>query len=1157
MKKSDSKFNKTLKENKLPISELDLLKDGQGIGRALTAQRLFGQLIIREDNEGDLLNNICKISVEVIGYKLAWIGFAMEDKTVKPVASAGFSKDYLDKIKITWSNDKFSEGPTGQAIKTGNSIVMQDILNNPKFLPWREPAIIKGFKTSVAIPLIYDSKVFGAFNIYSEEKDVFNKEELNILQLAANDLAIGISNIRRKKEIQLKTIELQKAKEKAEENEKKYKTIFNQASLGVALVNSHTGNISEVNSKFAEIIGRTIEEVTNIDWMSITHPDDIQKDLDNMAQMNAGKIDGFQMEKRYMKPDGSYVWIHMTIAPVKEENTVVKRHLCMIEDITNRKQYEIDIQNKNEALKLSNEELFSAEERFRTFTEASKVAVFVIKDRNFWYVNKECEEILEYTREELQEIDFVKVLHPDYIKLVSENNQKRIEGNYVNPRYEIKMISKLGKTKDIDMNVAMIDLKGEPAVLISASDITERKQTEKEVISTKARLEHLLAESSVIIYSSNATPPFGATYISENAKDIVGFEPSDFLNDAGFWANQIHPDDTAKVFEELPKVFKFGHHTHEYRWKKKDGKYIWLSDELRLVYDEQGNPIEMVGAWMDISERKRAEQLQKVLYNISNSVITSDNLKKLISLIQKELGTIIDTSNFYVALYDHLTDTFSIPFFADEKKKVSSIPKGKTLTNYVIKTKKSLLANDEKMKELEQAGTIDRLGSKTKNWLGVPLKIQGEIIGVLAVRSYTDENAYDNSDLELLEFVSDQISLSIHRKKSEEDLIKALGKAKESDRLKSAFLANMSHEIRTPMNGILGFSGLLKTPDLTDDKQQKYIEIIEKSGARMLNTINDLMDISKIESGQMEIYISEVNIKELIKELYEFFKLEAEKKGIQFSIKNTLIEKEVIIKSDREKIYAILANLVKNAIKYTRKGGIEFGCCKKGNNLEFFVKDSGIGIPNNRHQAIFNRFVQADIEDREAYEGSGLGLSISKAYVEMLGGEIWVESEVGYLPAAKVLGSKFYFTIPYNAKTEEKTSFKVSVLKDMDESQKLGLKILIVDDEETAKIYLGALLKNLSKEIIYADNGLEAVELCKKNPDINLILMDIKMPIINGYEATKQIREFNKDVIIIIQTAFALSGDKEKALEAGGNDYISKPIKEEELMRIIRNYFKQ
>jgi len=259
-------------------------------------------------------------------------------------------------------------------------------------------------------------------------------------------------------------------------------------------------------------------------------------------------------------------------------------------------------------------------------------------------------------------------------------------------------------------------------------------------------------------------------------------------------------------------------------------------------------------------------------------------------------------------------------------------------------------------------------------------------------------------------------------KQAEEELIKAKVKAEESDRLKSAFLANMSHEIRTPMNGILGFAELLKEPDLTGEQQQEYIRIIEKSGARMLNIINDIIDISKIEAGQMEVTISETNVNEQTEYIYTFFKPEINQKGLQFFLRNTLPEKEAIIKTDREKVYAILTNLVKNAIKFTQKGSIEFGYNlepaepktagmdgepAKSAELEFFVKDTGTGIRQKQKEFIFDRFRQGSVSLNRDYEGAGLGLSISKAFVKMLGGNIWVESEEGK-------GSVFYFTIPYN-----------------------------------------------------------------------------------------------------------------------------------------------
>lgn len=376
------------------------------------------------------------------------------------------------------------------------------------------------------------------------------------------------------------------------------------------------------------------------------------------------------------------------------------------------------------------------------------------------------------------------------------------------------------------------------------------------------------------------------------------------------------------------------------------------------------------------------------------------------------------------------------------------------------------------------------------------------------------------------------------------ELLKSKEKAEESDRLKSAFLANMSHEIRTPMNGILGFTRLLKKPQLSGEEQAKYISIIEKSGNRLLNTINDLIDISKIEADQMEVQISKANINDKMEDLYNFFKPQFDEKGIRLSFTNALSTEKANINTDGEKLYAILTNLIKNAIKYTHKGSIEFGYNIKDNDLEFYVKDTGIGIPSDRKEAVFDRFIQADIEDKNVYEGSGLGLSISQAYVEMLGGKMWVESEKG-------VGSQFYFTIPYNVDTETISKSKEKPEVTGEHSDK-KLKILIVEDEETAELYLSIVLKNIGKEILHATTGIEAIDICRKNPDIDLIMMDIKMPEMDGYEATRKIREFNKDVIIIAQTAYALMGDRKKSLEAGCDDYISKPIDPTLLTELIK-----
>jgi PAS domain S-box-containing protein len=386
------------------------------------------------------------------------------------------------------------------------------------------------------------------------------------------------------------------------------------------------------------------------------------------------------------------------------------------------------------------------------------------------------------------------------------------------------------------------------------------------------------------------------------------------------------------------------------------------------------------------------------------------------------------------------------------------------------------------------------------------------------------------------------------RKEKEKELIRSKEKAEESDRLKTAFLTNMSHEIRTPMNGILGFAELLKEPNLSIEEQQEFIQTIQISGARMLNTLNDIIDLSKIEAGLIKVNIRETNINEKMDFTYCFFGPKAESRGLKFFMHKGLPPEECIINTDNEKVYAVLTNLIKNALKFTYDGSIEFGYEKKGQYLEFYVKDTGIGIPRNQQELIFDRFRQGNESFDRKYEGNGLGLSISKSYAEMLGGKIWVESEESY-------GSIFYFTIPYNI-SEKNSDSEIVADADFNFGQLRKLKILIVEDDEISYSLLRRILLNISGEVLHAVTGIQAIEACRNNPDLDLVLMDIRMPFMDGYEATRRIRQFNRDVIIIAQTAYADSADRERALNSGCNNYISKPNNATTLYELIREHCK-
>lgn len=405
-------------------------------------------------------------------------------------------------------------------------------------------------------------------------------------------------------------------------------------------------------------------------------------------------------------------------------------------------------------------------------------------------------------------------------------------------------------------------------------------------------------------------------------------------------------------------------------------------------------------------------------------------------------------------------------------------------------------------------------------------------------------SAIQNESGDVINFI--QIGEDItQQKKTETELKVALEKALESDRLKSAFLANMSHELRTPMNGILGFVKLLTKPDLGKDKIDKYSGIISKSSDRLLKTINDIIDISKIEAGEMPVSTAETSINSVMDELLSFHSSEANLKGLSLVLVPSPSGEQIDIITDSHKLYVILSNLTKNAIKFTEKGSVTLGYTLKDSFIEFIVKDSGIGIPQDRIEAIFNRFEQADIEDKRGYEGSGLGLAISKAYAEMLDGEIFVESVEGE-------GSKFTLTIPY-IKIEKKENAGISEKINSFSEKTRKMNLLIVEDDEVSVELLETMLHDIFQKTHVARNGMEAVRLCREDPEIDLVLMDIKMRVLNGYEATKQIREFNKDVIIIAQTAYALSRDRELSIEAGCDDHISKPIDLNELLGKIEN----
>lgn len=382
-----------------------------------------------------------------------------------------------------------------------------------------------------------------------------------------------------------------------------------------------------------------------------------------------------------------------------------------------------------------------------------------------------------------------------------------------------------------------------------------------------------------------------------------------------------------------------------------------------------------------------------------------------------------------------------------------------------------------------------------------------------------------------------------HIQKINAELIVAKNKAEEADKLKSAFLANMSHEIRTPLNAILGFAGFLKNPEITHDKTVSFVEIIDSSGQQLLGIINDILDISKIEAGQVSISIGPVNVPTILEELFQQFEKQTEQKGIglHLNIGNKYNIPEIA--TDEIRLRQIITNLLSNAIKFTHEGYVELGARVKQNFMEFYVKDTGIGISETDKQIIFLPFRQVENTNSRMYGGNGLGLSITKALVEKLGGTVSVESEIG-------AGSTFRFTIPLtipngSVKTEKNNPSETHWDKHI---------ILIAEDECYNYLFLEELLSPTGIKILHARDGREAVELVKKNPQISLVLMDLKMPVMDGYTATRLIKELKPKMPVIAQTAFAMSEDKERTVNAGFDNFIAKPIVQDNFIRVLADY---
>jgi PAS domain S-box-containing protein len=764
------------------------------------------------------------------------------------------------------------------------------------------------------------------------------------------------------------------------------KSIVNNTYYWECLIDQE-GNYLHVSPACEKICGYKPDQFVNNPTfiIEITHPCYKEKVKKYFCYNKDEILNNYSLEFKIIKEDGVECWIeHNCKCIFDNDGKYFGRH----------EHYKDVTEYKKRLFQLG-----ESEKKYRDIVELTINAISCTNQEGYFtFFNLQFANLFGYSFDEVKELRFLDFVHPDDKQRIQELHEKRFNNKDSISRYEFKGIKKNGAIVYICISVSE-KINSEGKVIGSISYL--RDITEQKIANEKIKIfAHTIESISEGVCIANTDQKI--FYVNKAMQKMYGYSSEEII---GNTPKLLSPN-TPKVISDniYNEAFKGG-------WKgvvwnvKKDGSSLPVDLTTSLVKDEKNEIAAIVGIARDVTERMQSEKFKKIKFNISQALANNIKLDVFISLIIDQLKGIINISNYYLAFYNKENDSFSTPCISDEKDNFPSWSANKTLSALVVKKKKSLLINREEIDKMVKNDEIDIVGTVCESWLGVPVSVLGKVSGLFVIQSYISKNSYNIKDLEILEFVSEQLGKLIERKKYIKDLKKALKKAQESDQLKTAFLTNMSHEIRTPLNGLLGFVELF-TSVSTDEKERKhYSDIINKCSTQLLSIIGDILNISKIETGQINIFPEKFDLNNYLKSIFDIYKHQFEEKKLDFRLKSSLSDNPIKITTDKGKLNQIFSNLFYNSLKFTEQGFIEFGCNIKHEMIEFYVKDSGIGIEKSQFEKIFERFRQVELEYTRKYGGNGLGLSICKGYVELLGGEIWLESELGK-------GTKFYFTLP-------------------------------------------------------------------------------------------------------------------------------------------------
>jgi PAS domain S-box-containing protein len=950
--------------------------------------------------------------------------------------------------------------------------------------------------------------------------------------------------------------ERKRAEESLKASEIKFREMFDDAPVGYHEFDAE-GRITQVNRTELEMLGYAAEEMIGENvWTFVTDQDVSRQAV--LEKLGGVKSASKSAERSLTRKDGRTI-------PVLVEDRILYTPEGAITGIRTA------IQDMSEVKKLQ-QGIKEREESLRAIIDTISEGISLSDtEGHFEVFNAALQQISGYTQEEANAApDFSALVFPTpeqhqaastWLKTPLERGKTR--------HAETTIRSKDGATKILLVSNTILEQKNKPMNLAAWRDITERKQSEQLLLDEKKTLEAVTqsAQNAILMMDNVGNISFW----NKAAERMFGWTEQEAIG------KNLHDCIVPKRFHEAYTLAYQNFQakgegavvgkTVEMQARRRDKTEFEASVSLSAV--QLDNKWCSVGIIRDITQQKRNELVSHVLYDIAQASISTENMADFFVSIRENLGKLINTKNFYLALHDGQTGLVSFPYFVDE---MDAVPEprmlGKGLTDYVIRTGKPLFGDGLTCKLLELQGHITTVGTPGTLWLGVPLKMKDKVFGVMVVQSYNDPKCYTKADMEIMEFVAIQIAQMIDRKRADEEigtqmsiiedtnaqLAQARDQAMEASKAKSSFLASMSHELRTPLNAIIGYSEILleEMGDVGEASYTSDIDKIRMAGNNLLALINDILDLSKIEAGRMDLFIEEFDLQSLLKEINATIKPLVDKKSNTLTVRQP--DTPMLLRLDHTKLRQIIFNLLSNSCKFTEHGEITLTVKSDTSRTTvdhdvviFSVKDSGIGMTPEQMKKLFRDFSQADSSTTKKYGGTGLGLAITKRFCEMMHGTIDVTSNPGQ-------GTTFTVTLPTRLEsTDTALAIPTNTIDALSSSvHPSGPTVLIIDDDTSVRELLTRLLIKEGYAPVSAGNGIEGLALARKLLP-KVVILDVMMPQKDGWAVLREMKDDPalKSIPVIMHTVI---DNRNLGFAIGAQDYLIKPVDHRTLISTIKHY---